>query len=206
VPALITCFACEREPEHQCSRCGRPYCDEHGEELCDVCMSPASGVPPNRLYVGSIFALVIGTVLAIIVFIQPSESSGDAAVRPFVLTPTTAAAAANPTAPVVTTAAPNQTAAATTPAPSGPTATRPPATGTVTAAATATRPPATATTAAGASGTYTVVSGDTLSAICEKVKPASMSLTDCLARMVTLNSLSSQDAILSVGQTLNVPR
>ena len=91
MPEYMTCFACEREPTQQCSRCGRPYCDEHGEELCDICMSPASGVPSFTLYRGTLFALLLGVILAVWLFIQPNDSETEA-VRPIVVTPTLGAA------------------------------------------------------------------------------------------------------------------
>src|SRR3972149_3611207 len=75
MPDQLTCFACEREPTQQCPRCGRPYCDDHGEELCDACLEPASGVPSFTLYRGSLLALLVGTALAVYLLIQPS--SGD---------------------------------------------------------------------------------------------------------------------------------
>src|SRR3990170_1927963 len=89
MPDQLTCFACEREPTQQCPRCGRPYCDEHGEELCDACLEPASGVPSFSLYRGSLLALLIGTALAVWLLVQPTTSEGE--LRPVVLTPTSAA-------------------------------------------------------------------------------------------------------------------
>jgi LysM repeat protein len=176
----ISCFACDREPSQQCSRCGRPYCEEHGEELCDNCMRPASGIPPSRLYYGSIVALLVGTALALYFFIQPSESSGDG-LTPF----------------VEGTSAPQQSRTAT----AGSTV-APGATGT--AQASGTRPAGTTTPAPGTT-TYTVTSGDTLNGICERVKPASMTVTECSERIISLNQLSDADA-LTIGQTLTVPR
>ncbi|HEX5368981.1 MAG TPA: hypothetical protein VFY10_06150, partial [Dehalococcoidia bacterium] len=60
MPDEMTCFACEREPTQQCPRCGRPYCNEHGEDVCDACLEPASGLPSFTLYRGSLLALLIG--------------------------------------------------------------------------------------------------------------------------------------------------
>src|SRR6266508_916339 len=91
MPEYMTCFACEQEPTQQCPRCGRPYCDDHGEELCDVCLHPASGMPSFSLYRGSLLALLIGTALAVYVFLQPNSSEGESALRPIVITPTPAA-------------------------------------------------------------------------------------------------------------------
>ena len=187
MPDQLTCFACEREPTQQCPRCGRPYCDEHGEELCDACLEPASGVPSFTLYRGSLLALLVGTALAVYLLIQPSSGDEGSGFQPVVVTPTTTAAANQ------TPAAGQTPSGTTTPgAATSPTATR---TGTPVSG---TPPP---------SGTkeYTVVSGDTLSAICERQKPASMTVPDCVERVVALNSLANANDI-SVGQKLLVPQ
>src|SRR3990170_972857 len=154
----MTCFACEREPTQQCPRCGRPFCEDHGEELCDACLEPAGGVPSFTLYRGSLLALLIGTALAVWLLIQPPGSEGESGSQPAVITATSTAGRQTPAA----TQAPNQT---TTPA------------GT---------PPA-------GTSEYTVASGDTLSAICERLKPASMTVPDCVERVVALNQLASAD-------------
>ncbi|HEX5370180.1 MAG TPA: LysM domain-containing protein, partial [Dehalococcoidia bacterium] len=62
-----------------------------------------------------------------------------------------------------------------------------------------------ATGATGAGGTYTVQTGDSLTAICEKVKPATMTNGACVDQIVSLNSLSNAGSI-SAGQTLKVPQ
>ena len=181
----MTCFACDREPTQQCPRCGRPYCDEHGEEFCDACLSPVSGLPSFTLYRGSLLALLIGTALAVWLLVQPSGSSS-AGLKPIVLTPTTVAQVQPSQAPAGNgTVVPIQSPVATT---------RPATT------------PGNATPT-GPTGTqdYTVVSGDTLSTICTKVKPASMTLQDCIDRIVALNSLSDSSSI-NVGQKLIVPK
>src|SRR3989304_1243951 len=92
----MTCFACEREPTQQCPRCGRPFCEDHGEELCDACLEPAGGVPSFTLYRGSLLALLIGTVLAVWLLIQPSGSEGEGGIQPVVITPTTTLAPGPP--------------------------------------------------------------------------------------------------------------
>ena len=76
----MTCFACESEPTQQCPRCGRPYCDEHGEDVCDACLEPASGLPSFTLYRGSLLALLVGTVLAVwLLILQPPGGETNAA-------------------------------------------------------------------------------------------------------------------------------
>src|SRR3954454_7676042 len=85
----MTCFACEREPTRQCPRCGRPYCDEHGEDVCDACLHPGSGVPSFTLYRGSLLALMIGTAVAVWLIVQPAGGEGSSqALRPAVVSPT----------------------------------------------------------------------------------------------------------------------
>ncbi len=179
----ITCFACDEEPTQQCSRCGRPYCDEHGADFCDVCLEPTSGLPSFSVYRGSLFALIIGGALALWLLIQPT-SDGDANVRALDFTATIEAGAG----------------AVLTPGAGG-NATPAGALGTATAQATLEpTPPSTS-----AGGTYTVVSGDILSTICEDNKPPQMSLGDCVDEFVRLNGLSSADDI-SVGEELQLPQ
>ena len=206
----MTCFACEREPARQCPRCGRPFCEEHGEDVCDACLHPASGVPSFTLYRGSLLALLIGTAVAVWLIVQPggSESSSQA-LRPPVISPTAVARSGAgapqtlvpvPGTPQTTTGTPGatgtQSPANTIPGPAGTPGAPPPG---ATPAAGATPPPAANT------GSYTVVSGDSLSSICSQVKPASMSVTECVDRVVSLNRLADS-ASISVGQTLTVPR
>ena len=196
MPELVTCYACEREPSRQCPRCGRPYCEEHGEDVCGVCLQPSSGVPSFTLYRGSLLALLVATALAVWLLVQPT-GGGETAIRPVVVTTTPTLAAFVTQAPATQVAgSPVVTGTPGTP-PAGATGTR-----TVT--------PATGTPAAGgtvtAAGEYTVAGGDSLSAICEKIqRPAGMIVPDCVDQIVKLNSLPSANDI-SVGQKLKVPR
>ena len=228
----MTCFACEREPTRQCPRCGRPYCDEHGEDVCDACLNPGTGVPSFTLYRGSLLALLIGTAVAVWLIVQPVRrryQRRNQALRPQVSYThrRRARPRATPGAP------PAQTPGAPpagTPAAGAPTPARRSTGGDARCAAGSVRldrpaTPGPGTTpapgahlrlrsypAAGArrrlqpgTGSYTVVSGDTLSSICNQVKPASMSVSECVDRVVTLNRLSSSNEI-SIGQQLTVPR
>jgi hypothetical protein len=179
----LTCFACEQEPTQQCPRCGRPYCDDHGEDVCDACLNPASGLPSFTLYRGSLLALLVGTALAVWLLIQPPGGESNAPQAGTIITPT-----------------PQVQVNATQPAGTSPAG----ATGTPAANATS-RPNATATSApSGGSGTYTVVSGDSLSSICTRVKPASMSVNDCVDQVKSLNGLTTDN--ISAGQTLKIPQ
>jgi hypothetical protein len=196
----MTCFACEQEPTQQCPRCGRPYCDDHGEDVCDACLEPSSGLPSFTLYRGSLIALLIATGLAIFLILQPPGDDTNAAFGPTLVTQQPATATVGV---AVTTPPPNGTQA-----PQGtqtPQGTRPAGTTTPGANPTATRPAGTSTPGASGSGTVTVASGDTLSSICDRVKPASMSNPDCVDFIVTQNNLTNANDI-SVGETLRVPQ
>jgi LysM repeat protein len=195
MPEEMTCFACEQEPTQQCPRCGRPYCDDHGEDVCDACLEPASALPSFTLYRGSLLALLIGTFLAVWLILQPPGDSADSAVSPQVVTPTEPAVVqTTPTAPAGTTGG---TGAATTETPIVqetplPTSTQAPGAG-----ATETPPPASGTT------TYTVQSGDSLFAICSNL--SSLDPAECVEQALELNSITDPGAI-SVGETLTIPQ
>ena len=187
----VTCFACDQEPEQQCPRCGRPYCNQHGEELCDACLQPASGVPSFTLYRGSLLALLVGTALAVWLLIQPGDGQGEGAFRPLVVATGTSADAANVT-PGLSSTPDGSQPAATVIGPAEPVATATPV-----GIGGPSQP----------SGTqvHTVVSGDVLSAVCERLKPATMTVTECLDQVVLLNGLSSPDDI-SIGEDLLIPQ
>ena len=192
VSEYISCFACDKEPTQQCPRCGRPYCDDHGEELCDACLEPASGVPSFTLYRGSLLALLFGTLVAVWLLVQPADSSDEP--RPQAVPTQAVANATQPAGNNNTTPAANTTPSAGN-TPAGPTAT---------SAAGTTTTPGAGSTPAGGGQTYTVASGDTLSSICAARKPASMSVTECVDQVVALNNLSSA-ANISIGQSLRIP-
>ncbi len=192
----LKCYACEREPTQQCPRCGRPYCEDHGEDFCNVCLEPSSGVPSFSLYRGSLLALIIGAGIALWLILQPASSAGESALRPVVLTATSQPGASNLTTPVA-----GSPQAATTPGTPRPGATNPPAAATGTA-----RPAATGTAGPTTTGDYVVVSGDTLSGICsDKIRrPGAMTVSECVEQIRSLNALSG-DA-LEIGQRLKVPQ
>ncbi|HXH20551.1 MAG TPA: LysM peptidoglycan-binding domain-containing protein [Dehalococcoidia bacterium] len=191
----LTCYACEREPAAQCPRCGRPYCEEHGEDFCNVCLDPSSGVPSVNLYRGSLLALVVGAGLAIWLILQPGGDNAVSALRPLEATRTPAPAGALTTPPpgsgTQAAATPQVTAAPGTPRPTTP-------------AGAASPTPATSPGAN--AGVYVVQSGDTLSAICETRirRPAGMSVPDCVDQIKSLNGLTSD--VISIGQQLRVPQ
>lgn len=158
-------------------------------------------MPSFTLYRGSLLALLFGTLLAVFLLVQPTDSDEDA--RPQVVP--TQAAAGNPTQPAGNqTPAPQNTTpqAGGTPAANTTPATSP--TGAATRPAGTVTPGAANTPAPGGGATYTVVSGDTLSSICERLRPASMTVSECVDQVVSLNQLSSAGSI-SIGQTLRIP-
>jgi len=195
VPEL-TCYACEREPTQQCARCGRPYCEEHGEDFCDVCLAPSSGVPSFNLYRGSLLALFIGAAVAIYLIVQPGGDDTASALRPVEVTRTPVSAG------TLTTRAPGTGS----PASSSPQPTAPAGTTSIAGATATTRPATTSTPGATQTGVYVVVSGDNLSSICsDKIRrPGTMTVPECVDQIKALNGLTS-DAI-SVGQELRVPQ
>ena len=180
----LTCFACEREPSRQCSRCGRPFCDDHGEELCDVCLEPASGVPSFSLYRGSLLALLIGTALAVWLLIQVPGDESEAGLRPIVFTPTSEAAAAETPGPETTPGDQTPTTA-------------------VTPAIDTTPEPASTEVPSGPGGTYTVASGDSLFSICA-VQAPELDANECVDQIVALNQLAGPETI-DIGQELALP-
>lgn len=192
----MTCYVCGKEATRRCPRCAKPYCEEHGGELCAACQDPASAIPSGTVFRGSLLALLVASILALWLLIQPpglpGGESGGEAVLPL---PTT-------------TPSPR----ATTPAPASPTAT-PTQTATATATVTAT-PTATAAVSATPQGTpspmptptpqpspfseYLVQAGDTLSSIAQRFGTT-------VDEIVRINGLASQEVIIDVGQKLLVP-
>jgi hypothetical protein len=178
---FMTCFACENTPTQQCPRCGRPYCDEHGEDVCDACLQPLSGLPSFTLYRGSMLALLIGVVLAAWLLIQPPGGESNTPQTGTIITPTPEASAETTPGAESTLVLGGSPVAGETP-----------------------DADVTSTPAPGGSGTYTVQSGDSLSGICAQVAPA-MDPEECIAQIVELNGLPD-DSTISVGQELTVPQ
>ncbi len=81
----MNCYACANEATSQCKRCGRFYCDTHGDALCAECLKPASALPSFTLYRGSLLALLVGTAFALWLLVRPpggSEESSPAIIMP----------------------------------------------------------------------------------------------------------------------------
>jgi len=179
---FMTCFACENAPTQQCPRCGRPYCNEHGEEVCDSCLQPPSGLPSFTLFRGSLLALLIGTILAVWLLIQPPGGEPNAPQTGTIITPTSESVADNTPGPDSTLTAGSSPVALTTPLPN------------------ASPTPA----SSGGTGTYTVEPGDTLFSICGEVAPG-LDPDECVDEIVATNGLADASTI-NVGQELVVPR
>ncbi|KPK47757.1 MAG: hypothetical protein AMJ77_02065 [Dehalococcoidia bacterium SM23_28_2] len=195
----MSCYACDKEATRRCPRCGKPYCEEHGDDLCAACQDPASAIPSGAFFRGSLLALLVAAIFALWLLIQPpglpGGEAGEEAVLPLP-TVTPEPLLASPTATATASPTPEAT----------PTPTASPA-------AEATPTPA-ASPAAGATPTptpiptptsqpppfieYEVRAGDNLSAIAQ-------SFGTTIDEIVSINGLASRDVIISVGQTLLVP-
>jgi hypothetical protein len=194
MPDEMTCFACEQEPTQQCPRCGRPYCDDHGEDVCDACLEPASGLPSFTLYRGSLLALLIGTALAVWLILQPPGDTADSAVAP------------PPTEPAATQPTPTQPAGATGAQPDNtPSEGETPET-TETPEATGPTGPTGSTGATGSAGdnttTYTIQDGDTLFGLCSTL--STLDPSECLERLLDINGITLETT-LTAGDTLVIP-
>jgi LysM repeat protein len=190
----MTCYVCGKEATRRCPRCAKPYCEEHGGELCAACQDPASAIPSGTVFRGSLVALLIASILALWLLIQPpglpgGEPGGEAVLPLPTITPSPRATTPAPASPTATPqATPTQTATAT------PTATvtaspTPQATPSPTPPPTPQPPPF---------NEYLVQPGDTLSSIAQRFGTT-------VDELVRINGLSSQDVIIDVGQKLLVP-
>ncbi len=76
----MDCYLCDQEATQRCPRCGNPYCSDHGEDLCADCLNPINAAPSGTFFRASLFALLLGSVLALWLLIRPpglpGESSG----------------------------------------------------------------------------------------------------------------------------------
>jgi hypothetical protein len=110
----MKCYSCANDATRECRRCGRLYCDEHGDELCGECLKPAGALPSFLLYRGSLLALLLGTAVALWLLLKPPEQASQSAVNVVQPTATTQAArtatAATPATTVTATVAAPATA------------------------------------------------------------------------------------------------
>jgi nucleoid-associated protein YgaU len=175
----MKCYNCEKDAVRECRRCGRLYCEDHGDELCGECLKPASALPSYMLYRGSLLALLIGTAVALALLLKPPGEVSQSAPSIVVTTPT-AAAARTPIAGTSVTPIASATIVGT-PAP-------------------------TATSTPGGAIQYTIQSGDSLFGIASQFLPPGEDLTDFANRIAAANGLSVTDPLLQPGQTLQIPR
>ena len=108
----MDCYLCDQEATQRCPRCGNPYCSDHGEDpsagsgqaLCADCLNPLNAAPSGTFFRASIFALLLGSVLALWLLIRPpglpGESSGVIVPEP---TPIASPEAITPEPPVAPT-------------------------------------------------------------------------------------------------------
>lgn len=141
-----TCHYCKRPAEEECPACGRFYCGEHGEDVCIRCLAPEAAIPSATVFRGSLLLLVIASVVALFLWIDPPRQGPGSS--PVIATVTAPGQALGATATPTPSVAPGGSAS-------------PAASTTQTAPATASAA-ATTTTAA---NSYTVVAGDTLETI-----------------------------------------
>lgn len=189
----MDCYFCDSAAVQECARCGALYCDEHGDGLCQRCLDPMLAMPSYRVYRGSLITLLVGTVFAVWLLVQPpgtSDADGPvpASISNVIGTPSTAAtpaprggAASNPSG-----------------GPTGPAAGAPPA---------ATTAPVTAATPTGTPGaiTHTVESGDTLVGIAAKYLPPGKAVADFAIEIQEANGIQNA-ATIRVGQSIRIPR
>src|SRR5688572_23206709 len=73
----MQCFACGRETTQRCPRCAKPYCSEHGSNLCGDCLDPVNAAPSRTPYRVALLGLLGGSVLALWLLIQPPSVPGE---------------------------------------------------------------------------------------------------------------------------------
>lgn len=78
---IATCYRCNTRTGTTCPRCGRPYCADHGGDICADCADPTAATPGSAWYRGSVLALVAVAAVGIWLLIAPpdltdSESDG----------------------------------------------------------------------------------------------------------------------------------
>ena len=186
----MECFLCEQDAAQECPRCGALYCDDHGDALCERCIDPTLALPSYRIYRGSLLALLVGSVFAIWLLVQPPDGADlDAPERerpPPRISDSPVAVA--PSAPP-----PASTPVTRSGAVASPTAT---ATPTPTPTATATPQPTVQE--------YTVQVGDTLILIAERFMPAGGDLDAYVVELAELNGISDI-ALVQIDQVLRIP-
>jgi len=195
----MTCYVCGKEATHRCPRCAKLYCDEHGDELCAACQDPASAIPSGTVFRGSLLALLVASILALWLLIQPPGLPGGEAGEEAVLPLPTITPAPLDTTPTPTpTAIPSATPTATATVSPTPTSEATPSPTPIPTPEATPSPAPTPTPEPPPFIEYEVQLGDTLSSIAQ-------SFGTTIDELVRVNGLASQDVIISVGQKLLVP-
>jgi len=196
----MNCYACDQEATQRCSRCGNPYCRDHGDDpstgspsetsesarrtgqaFCADCLDPASAAPSGTVFRASVFALLVASVLALWLIVRPPSLPGESSE---LLKPQAS--------PSATTPSPGTSPrASASPSPGGSPAATP--------GASATPAPSHGATPAPAPIQYTVVQGDSLYGIADKFGVSAQALADA-------NGLNLNDPILHPGDKLVIPQ
>ncbi|MGD0114767.1 MAG: LysM peptidoglycan-binding domain-containing protein [Dehalococcoidia bacterium] len=179
----MRCFSCDKDATRECRRCGRLYCDEHGDELCERCLKPAGALPSFLLYRGTLLALLLGTVVALYLLLKPPQEASQSTF--------------NIVQPTATTAIVRTPTGGPTPTPNASPNPSPNASPNASPAATPT---------AGGVIAYTVQPGDTLVDIATRYLPTGMGINDFMWQIATHNGLDPSNPILQPGQILNLPQ
>lgn len=73
----MDCYLCDQEATQRCPRCDNPYCSDHGEDLCADCLNPINAAPSGAFFRASLFALLLGSVLALWLLVRPPGLPGE---------------------------------------------------------------------------------------------------------------------------------
>lgn len=185
----MQCYACDHDATRQCRRCSRLYCEDHGADVCNECLAPASGLPTLVAYRGSLLALLAGVALAVWLLVRP-PGGGDSGAAIIPSSPTREPTAAR-TAAVGTPTAARETplAASATPGPGG----------------TPSPAPTPSATPTPALREYVVQDGDSLFGIAERFAPAGVSPVEYAQRIAELNGIDYNNPIINPGDVLRLP-
>lgn len=180
----MDCYSCDHVAINACKRCAKPYCEDHGNvQYCSDCLKPASALPSFNLYRGSLLVMLVATALAVYLIVRPpGETKGALAV---VGRSTATATAENGQG--------QRTVEAQTPA------------GTTTPAGTPT-PDISLTPTVSPFIEYVVQDGDSLYAIAEANLPPGDDVTQYAIAIANLNGFTVEEPLISVGETLLLPR
>jgi hypothetical protein len=80
----MECFACDQPATRHCPRCSKAFCQDHGVDLCAECLDPLNAAPSSTVFRASLFALLMGSVLALWLLVRPPSLPSEAGpvVRP----------------------------------------------------------------------------------------------------------------------------